>query len=511
MRLAGLAALTSAVVFALPAASLAADPAITATCNGGACSTGWYTSDVTVAFNISGGTIVTGCVPVTISTDSTGTPLSAQPKCEVIPDNSTTSITLYVPIKRYATPPTVTTTSAQRAPDANGWYNHAVQITSTGTASVSGIASCTNVTYSGPDSGSAAVAGTCTSGAGLVSAPKAFTLQYDATAPGVSAAPARAADADGWYNHPVAVAFTGSDAGSGIDSCTPGSYSGPDNGSASVAGSCRDKAGNTGSGTFALRYDSTPPTITGGTPDRAPDANGWYNHHLLVTFAGTDAASGMAACDAPAYDKPNAAAATLTGQCRDNAGNVSAPASFAFKFDSTPPKVTDLAVSSLDRTVAMTWKLSTDVARIQIVRTGGGAKAAVTVYAGKRQTAFSDQKVHNGKRYSYVLTAFDAAGNAATLKGLATPSSPLLAPRGTARVRGGATLRWRSVPKASYYNVQLWLAGKKTLTLWPAVPSLHLTNLPVGKYTWYVWPGVGPRSQSRYGALLGKSTFVVTG
>ena len=190
---------------------------------------------------------------------------------------------------------------------------------------------------------------------------------------------------------------------------------------------------------------------------------------------------------------------------------MSAPASFAFKFDSTPPKLTDLALSSLDRTVALTWKLSTDVAGIQIVRTGGGSKGAVTVYKGKRETAFSDKKVRNGKRYSYVLTAFDAAGNAAILKGLATPSSPLLAPRGTSRVRGGTTLRWRAVPKASYYNVQVWLDGKKRLTLWPAVPSLHLTNLPAGNYTWFVWPGVGPRSQHRYGALLGKSTFVATG
>ena len=41
----------------------------------------------------------------------------------------------------------------------------------------------------------------------------------------------------------------------------------------------------------------------------------------------------------------------------------------------------------------MTWKLSTDVARIQIVRTGGGARGAVTVY-GKRET-FSDKKVLN--------------------------------------------------------------------------------------------------------------------
>ena len=30
-----------------------------------------------------------------------------------------------------------------------------------------------------------------------------------------------------------------------------------------------------------------------------------------------------------------------------------------------------------------------------------------------------------------------------------------------------------------------------------------------GTYTWYVWPGRGPRRAGRYGPLLGKSTFVV--
>jgi hypothetical protein len=350
---------------------------------------------------------------------------------------------------------------------------------------------------------------TCTDNAGNVSAPKALSFSTTRRRRRLGLRPP-AADAGGWYNHAVASPSVGRTPPRASIRARPAPT--PARTTARPPSpELPRQGGQHRGGTFALRYDSTPPSITGGTPDRAPDANGWYNHSLLVTFAGTDAASGIAACDAPAYDKPDAAAATLTGQCRDNAGNVSAPASFAFKFDSTPPKLTDLALSSLDRTVGMTWKLSTDVARLQIVRIGGGSKAAVTVYTGKRETAFSDRKVRNGKRYSYVLTAFDAAGNAATLKGLATPSSPLLAPRATSRVRGGTTLRWRAVPKASYYNVQVWLDGKKRLTLWLAVPSLRLTNLPAGNYTWFVWPGVGPRSQHRYGALLGKSTFVATG
>jgi hypothetical protein len=87
----------------------------------------------------------------------------------------------------------------------------------------------------------------------------------------------------------------------------------------------------------------------------------------------------------------------------------------------------------------------------------------------------------------------------------------LLAPRQAAAIRGGTTLRWRAVPHATYYNVQLWLRGRKVMTSWPAVPSLRIGNLRPGAYAWLVWPGLGPRAQHRYGPLIGRSTFVVKG
>jgi hypothetical protein len=508
IRLAVIAASLVALLLALPAAA-DADATITSSCRvsgvSSPCSTGWYTATVTVSFSVSGSNLKkVDCPDATIDTDTASRDVS----CTVtFTDNTITG--KVVTIKRDATTPTVTAIAASRGPDSGGWYNHPVGVAAVGTDATSGIASCTTVGYSGPDSGSGSVTATCTDNAANVSAPKTLTLQYDATPPSVASTPARVADADGWYNHPVDVAFSGTDGVSGVDTCTSAAYAGPDNASASVSGSCRDKAGNTAVAGFALRYDSTPPSITGGTPDRAPDANGWYNHRLVVSFAGTDELSGIVSCDAPVYDKPNDPAATLTGRCRDNAGNLSAPASFALKFDSTPPKLTSLALNSLNRAVDLTWKGSADITTVKIVRTGGGSAATVTVYDGKRATVFSDKRVRNGRRYSYVLTAFDEAGNEATLKGHATPSAPLVAPREGARVRGGVMLRWRAVPKASYYNVQLWLRGTKVLTIWPGGQSLRVPHLGPGSYSWYVWPGIGPRSRHRYGALLGRGTFIV--
>ena len=52
------------------------------------------------------------------------------------------------------------------------------------------------------------------------------------------------------------------DAISGIDSCTTTPYSGPDNGSASLSGTCTDLAGNSSSSVaFNFKYDATPPII----------------------------------------------------------------------------------------------------------------------------------------------------------------------------------------------------------------------------------------------------------
>ena len=508
MRIASFAVLVMAFVLGLPATAVAGDATITVSCNGVAngCSTGWYTTSVTVSFSVSGtGIRNVNCPDASITSDTSGTDA---PCTVTFTDNTITG--KVVTIKRDATPPVVTAIDAQRGPDANGWYSHNLTVTADGSDSMSGIASCASVTYTGPDSGSASVGGTCTDRAGNVSAPRTLSFQYDATPPNVSPAPARAADANDWYNHAVSVAFQGSDSASGIDSCTSGSYSGPDNGSASVPGTCRDKAGNTGSASFALHYDSTPPAVAAATPDRQPDDNGWYNHGLTVTYSGTDATSGIDSCDAPKYDKPNDPSATVSGRCRDKAGNVSVAAPFSFKFDSTPPKLTKLAAAPQNGAVALSWTASADVAAVKITRTRGD-REPVTLYEGKRINSFTDKKAQNSNHYTYAVVALDEAGNEATGNAAGTPSAPLLAPRQSALVHGGTTLRWQASPHATYYNVQLWLRGRKVLTSWPGGPSLRLSNLRSGAYLWLVWPGLGPRADHRYGRLIGRSTFVVKG
>lgn len=86
-------------------------------------------------------------------------------------------------------------------------------------------------------------------------------IKIDATAPTVTAHLSRAPDFHGWYNRPVAISWSGTDATSGIARCTSGTYRGPDSGAAVVNGGCFDKAGNSGGLQVHLAYDATPPTL----------------------------------------------------------------------------------------------------------------------------------------------------------------------------------------------------------------------------------------------------------
>jgi hypothetical protein len=346
-------------------------------------------------------------------------------------------------------------------------------------------------------------------------------VKRDATPPQVAAATSeRGPDANGWYNKPVAVAFSGSDATSGIASCDRPTYGGPDGASQQVAGACRDVAGNTSAAvSVTLKYDATAPAVS-AAPDRPPDANGWYRRPLTVTFVGSDTVSGIAACPAPArYAGPEKKGVAIAGSCRDVAGNVSAEQRFVLDYDATPPTLRRVRVQVTRGVARVEWQKPADAVRVQIARAPGvnGAKKT-EVYTGTGER-FVDRTVRDGVRYRYEVSALDAAGNAFATAVATGPRPALFAPAAGVTVRGPVTLEWKASPGARYYNVQLRRNGVKVLSAWPKAARFRVPrswrylgkkqSLAPGSYTWHVWPGVGPREQARYGKLLGSSSFVV--
>lgn len=269
---------------------------------------------------------------------------------------------------------------------------------------------------------------------------------------------------------------------------------------------------------FPLHVEVSTPTAT-TTPDRPADANGWYNHPITATTAGT-AFSGIASCTAPqTYAGPATTGSALAGTCTDNAGKV-AGASFSFRYDAIPPT---LRVTSqpADHLAGLRWHASSAPAPlgpIQITRRPGLKHAPSSVlHAGAART-YQDHQVRNGITYTYTITATDQAGNVTQRVIRVTPGIRLLSPGPNARLSAPPTLRWTEIPAASYYNVQLF-RGSKILSAWPRHASLRLSRswrfagrrhrLVPGRYHWYVWPGYGPQRDARYGKAIGNATFAV--
>jgi len=508
----------------VPAAS--ADP-VTWGCSPGACSGGWYTTNVTVSFFVSPDPTITGtpgCGVFTITSDTTGQSF----QCEVDYNTGGSYKSPVITVKRDATPPTVSGGSPSRGPDANGWYNHPVDINFTGTDATSGIASCSSTTYSGPDSTSASFSGSCTDNAGNQSSSTSFgPIKYDATPPSVSVSLSRGPDSGNWYNHPVDFSASGSDNLSGIASCTSGTIPG------STSASCTDNAGNTASAGVGVQYDASGPSIDSITFDRPPDSDGWYNHPVQIVFHGSDGGSGLAGCSAVTYAGPDTSSTTVNGTCRDNAGNSTGGTSPAFKYDSTPPTLTNVGTDWDDGTATLSWTASADTKQIQIDRAPGtNGAASTTVYTGTA-SSFEDTGLQNKVKYTYTITGFDDAGNKAVDTVSIIPGAKLYSPARGSNVVSPPLLAWRPFTGASYYNVQLYvgvgnafrrvasldISGRKVLSAWPVKPHYRLQKawkwnkkkraLAPGHYRWYVYPGIGKRSANKYGALIGSSDFFV--
>jgi hypothetical protein len=214
---------------------------------------GWRISDTTVTWLVtetdpgSRVTETSGCDAKTVSVDTAGVTFTCTAK-----NNFNRQDERSVTIRLDKTPPAVA--MVRRAPDANGWYNHALDITPTAVDSISGQGTCTApIRYRGPNRAKVRFEATCTNGAGL-RARRTLRFKYDDTPPRTRAVPGRPPDRYGWYSRAVRIRFAGKDAVSHLDRCSTRTYGRPNSARASVTGWCRDRAGNTRARTFTFKY-----------------------------------------------------------------------------------------------------------------------------------------------------------------------------------------------------------------------------------------------------------------
>ena len=152
-------------------------PSITPVVRGTLGANGWYRSNVTVNWKIQPLPVSSsGCDARTLTADTTGVALTCSATWS---DGTAISIRRVFRIDRA---PPVVRSAADRGPDANGWYNHPLTVVFAGADLTSGVASCSRITYSGPDTLGTSVGGRCTDRAGNVGS-TGFALKYDATPP----------------------------------------------------------------------------------------------------------------------------------------------------------------------------------------------------------------------------------------------------------------------------------------------------------------------------------------
>ncbi len=167
------------------------------------------------------------------------------------------------------------------------------------------------------------------------------------------------------------------------------------------------------------------------------------------------------------------------------------------------------------------WQLPSDpdFDHVVVRRTTVATGSTTVIYRG-RGTTTTDRSVRNGRLYRYVVVSYDTAGNASGANAVQVrPLFALISPRRGALVTRPPLLDWRTTRGATYYNVQLYRGNRKILSRWPTRSRLQLPSrwryqgttyrLTAGRYTWYVWPGFGRRTERRYGALVGSSFFTV--
>jgi large repetitive protein len=289
---------------------------------------------------------------------------------------------------------------------------------------------------------------------------------------------------------------------------------------------------------YTWTIDTVAPntTLTASPPASSESASATFaftSSEAGSTFVCTLDASGITPCVSPkTYTGLGDGMHTFKVQAVDPAGNTDASAAtYSWKIKGVGPATVDRTppgnVKRVRRNVRygvfeLAWARPSDADfdHVKIfVSTSAKTPPRTLVYTGAAQS-YTNKRFKNGLYYKYAILSYDRAGNASRGETVVIlPSVLLRLPRDGAVVSGSPLLVWTKIGKASYYNVQLFHGTRKVLTEWPNVAKLGVKRtwlysnrryrLRSGTYRWYVWPGFGPRSQGRYGQLLGQGTFTV--
>jgi hypothetical protein len=271
----------------------------------------------------------------------------------------------------------------------------------------------------------------------------------------------------------------------------------------------------------ALSSSVAPPAIAPHLSGVQGD-NGWYRSDVTVSWTVSDPTgiSTSSGCE-PQTLTTDTPGTTLTCSASNRAKPpLSTAVSVTIKIDRIAPRLADVSVTPGDGRNVLHWRSTSRSDTTRIIRTPRRGKGTPQTFKSLRGDSFTDRSIQNGREYVYTLFSRDLADNHSkrvSLLGLPRVLTLEKLPY-VPRVSVSPILRWKPVPGADYYHVQLFRGGKRILAAWPSGPQLALHagwswggsryHLGRGTYRWYVWAGTGPRAAAHY-KRIGTAAFRV--
>jgi murein DD-endopeptidase MepM/ murein hydrolase activator NlpD len=311
-----------------------------------------------------------------------------------------------------ATPP-VLTPSVTGTPGANGWYVSPVSVEWSVLDPESGVpdfSGCEPRTLG--DTAGTTITCSATNGAGL-GASVSVTAKVDTTPPLVGLAVVSGTPGtNGWYVSDVLVRTQGADAVSGIVSCTPDHLQTAETTGTVLQGSCVNGAGLVGQAApLTLRIDETPPDLTASRSPQ-PNAAGWNNTDVTVTFSCQDAVSGVSEPpQSPQVVTTEGAGQSVSADCVDAAGHAATATVDGISIDKTAPAVVISSPEAgeylREARVPMSWSVTESLSGLDSER---GRLDRRTVANGQ---VVSLKSIGKGS-HTLEVVASDVAGNSGT-------------------------------------------------------------------------------------------------
>ena len=230
-------------------------------------------------------------------------------------------------------PPTITAILDLQA-NAAGWHKQDVTVSFVCGDPISGVAICPGPILVDGEGAAQVITGTAIDNAGN-SQTTSVVINLDLTPPDVSASISPVLNTAAWNSSDPTISFNATDATSGVSSVSSDVTITTEGANQVVTGTATDLADNTATLDIAINLDKTAPTISVSSSP-LPNASGWNNSDVTVSFTGSDGLSGIDTITPLITVSSEGANQLINGTAVDVAGN-SASASVVLNIDLTAP------------------------------------------------------------------------------------------------------------------------------------------------------------------------------